>query len=441
MKTSNRWLSIFTGILCLAFLSPAAAQDAPPTGPGASSFGSLLSHDPEDAAIQLRTIQQRATGADALFPNPPFQTFRERVVATQQRLYDVRHIKTGLALNSAFQGLSDALPGEEKFGAASDMDLIVAWELINRGQPTRGRIYCGLEGRWEYGIPGPSDLGPASLGSSIETANSYAAYSPTYIVRNLFWRQGSPEAGWGYRIGHITPEQVFSTSSRLSPISTFLTVAGTRPYANALSDSGLGAVVGWAPFDRVRIGGIVSDANANRLQWALGSGEVYKALEIQAKLWPKTETGVWSKITFWHNDGNSDGQPINGMTGREGWGVFVIHEHELTADGRAVAILRWGKCSNRSALFEEQVGVHLVLDDPCVPFVRHLEDDAWGVAFNWVDSSAAGSRDEYDLEAFYRFPLFPNTDLSFLYQSIFRPALERSIDHASAISIRLASSY
>jgi hypothetical protein len=433
-------------VLSFLMLAPANAQDAPTGQPAASGssdsyFHSFLSHDPQDVANQLLAIRQKAARTEALFPNPPFRRFHERADAAQQRLADVCGIKTGLALNTALQGLSEALPGEERFGMATDMDFIVDWQILNRGEPTRGRVYFGLEGRWEYGPPGPTDLGPASLGSAITTANTYAAYNPTYIVRNLFWKQGSPEAGWAYRIGHITPDQIFSTSSRLSPVTTFLTVAGTGSFANALPDSGLGAVVGWGPCDRLRIGGVVSDANANRLRWGVGDGELYKALEIQAKVLPLTKKGVWSKVTFWHNDGTSDGTPINGMTGREGWGVFVIHEQELTCDGRAVAIFRWGKCSNRSALFERQAGAHLVVDDPCVPFVEHLTDDVWGAAFNWVKSSADGARDEYDIELFYRLPLFPNTDLSFFYQSIFEPALAPTIDHASAFSIRLASSY
>jgi hypothetical protein len=402
---------------------------------------SVLSDDPDDVVNRLRLIRWRARQPDALFPSP-LRGFHERADQFQQSLTDTHYIQTGLAINSALQGLSDALPGQDQFGMASDMDFIVDWQVINRGQPARGRVYLGLEGRWEYGPPGPTDLGPASLGSAILTANTYAAYNPTYIIRNLFWKQGSPEAGWAYRIGHVTPDQIFSTSSRLSPVTTFLTVAGTGSFANALPDSGLGAVAGVAICDRVRIGGVVSDANANRLRWAVGNGELYKALEVQAKVLPLTEKGVWSKITFWHNDGTSDGLPINGMTGREGWGIFVIHEQELTCDGRAVAVLRWGKCTNRSGLFEQQAGAHLVLDDPCVPLpqLKHLEDDACGLAFNWVKSSFNGAH-EYDLEAFYRFPLFPNTDMSLLYQSIFQPALAPTIDHASAFSIRFASSY
>jgi hypothetical protein len=430
-------------ITLIGFLAGLLPQTANAQNRPANMFSeSTLSDSPEDVVNELQRIRIRATRPDALCPSP-LRRFHERGDQFQQRLADTHFIKTGFGLNTAIQGLSDALPGEDQFGMATDMDFIVDWQLIHRGQPAVGRVFLGLEGRWEYGPPGPTDLGPASLGSAITTANTYAAYNPTFIIRNLFWKQGSPEAGWAYRIGHVTPDQIFSTSSRLSPVTTFLTVAGTGSFANALPDSGLGAVAGVALCDRVRIGGVVSDANANRLSWAVGNGELYKALEIQAKLLPLTEKGVWSKVTFWHNDGTSDGSPINGMTGREGWGVYVIHEQELTCDGRLVAVLRWGKCTNRSALFEQQAGAHLVLDDPCVPLPRlqDLEDDACGLAFNWVKSSIPGARNEYDLEAFYRFPLFSNTDMSLLYQSIFRPALAPTIDHASAISIRFASSY
>ena len=349
-------------------------------------------------------------------------------------------MKTALGFHTALQQLSNTLPNEPDMGMATDMDFIVDWAVLNRGCPNVGRVVFGLEGRWEYGFPGPTDLA-GSIGSAQFTANTYAAYNPTFIVRNLYWKQGSPEAGWAYRVGHVTFDQIFSTCSRLSPNTTFLPIAGTGSFANALPDSGLGFVLGFALSDRVRVGGGVADANANRLRWAVGDGELYKAFEIQAKVLPLTEKGVWSKITFWHNDGTSDGAPINGSTGREGWGIFAIHEQELTCDGRLVGVLRYGQCSNRSALYSKQFGAHLVLDDPCVPMLEHLDHDSCGVAFNWVESSVVGSRDEFDIEAFYKFPMFPNTDLSFLYQSIFDPGLTRDLDHVAAFSLRLTSSY
>jgi len=52
-----------------------------------------------------------------------------------------------------------------------------------------------------------------------------------------------------------------------------------------------------------------------------------------------------------------------------------------------------------------------------------------GVGFNWADA-VPGTRSEYSLEAFYRFPLFPLVDVTVPYQSIWDPALDIGIDHA-----------
>ena len=45
-----------------------------------------------------------------------------------------------------------------------------------------------------------------------------------------------------------------------------------------------------------------------------------------------------------------------------------------------------------------------------------------------------GSRDEYNLEVFYRFPLFPGVDTTLSYQSVFNPALNTEFDHAHVFS-------
>ena len=42
--------------------------------------------------------------------------------------------------------------------ARTDMDFITDWEVLHRGEPAVGRVVFGLEGRWEYGPPGPTDL-------------------------------------------------------------------------------------------------------------------------------------------------------------------------------------------------------------------------------------------------------------------------------------------
>jgi hypothetical protein len=193
------------------------------------------------------------------------------------------------------------------------------------------------------------------------------------------------------------------------------------------------------------VAGLVSDSNADRHEFGdLGAGDFFTAVELQVKILAITEKAGFSKVTFWHNDGTKTGNAINGSTGKEGWGVFIKLEQELSRDGRAVAIARWGRSFRDSALYEHQAGGSFVLYDP-FHTGKFDEDfftgDLFGAAYNWVQPSAPGARDESNLEFFYRFPLFPETDATLSYQAIFNPALEPNIDSASVFSFRIRSTF
>ena len=136
-------------------------------------------------------------------------------------------------------------------------------------------------------------------------------------------------------------------------------------------------------------------------------------------------------------NGTSDGAPINASTGQDGWGITVKHEHEFTDDGNAVGVFRWGKAWDGSSLYEQQVGAHFLLYEPGL--VGTIQNDVVGVGVNWADPSAAGSRDETNLELFYRFPLFPGLDTTLSYQSVWDPALNTEFDHAHVFSMRMRS--
>jgi hypothetical protein len=113
-------------------------------------------------------------------------------------------------------------------------------------------------------------LGTFSLGSAIGTADTFAGYPVAFVLRNLFWRQGSPEAGCVYRIGKITPDALLAQSEYLDPLSTFLPSGGTGPFAIALPDSGLGVVGGVYLFDeQLVMAGLVS-GRRHELQLPVG---------------------------------------------------------------------------------------------------------------------------------------------------------------------------
>jgi hypothetical protein len=207
------------------------------------------------------------------------------------------------------------------------------------------------------------------------------------------------------------------------------------PAAMALPDSGLGAVGAWYFNDRAALAGLISDANGDRTDTGdIDEGDVFKAAELQVKIAPMTPEAPFSKLTLWHTDGTKNGQASNASFGLDGWGFFAMHQQELTADGRALGIFRYGKSFDDSAVYEQQAAAHFLLYEPRL--LTRLKNDAIGTAVNWAKAQGAGSRSEYNAEVFYRLPLFPEVDTTLSYQSVINPALTREVDHASVFSLR-----
>jgi len=401
----------------------------------------VLDSNLDDPASLLPEIRERRAEKDSLLPVSPLFWLHNITDSGKKWLHDSTGIQLGADITHLFQGLSEALPHEDQWGTATTANLAGTWELFAPGKPTRGQLFFHGQARWEYGKPGPEELGPASLGSAIGTANTFSAYqSKPVLLRNLYWQQGSEEAGWAYRIGKITPDATMSSSQHLNASTTFMPNTSIGSFSNAYADSGLGVVAAWFPTDRIRLLGLFSDANANRENFGdPGEGDFFKALEFGMKIAPRTEKAGYSKITFWHTDGTDDGEAANANTGEAGWGFFVKHEQELTADGRAVGIFRYGRSFNDSAVYKQLASVHFLYYDPS--FLEWIRNDVIGIAFNWAEIPPSEARSEYNVEVFYRFPIFPSVDTTISYQSVIRPALDRDNNHASVFSLRIRTTF
>jgi hypothetical protein len=81
----------------------------------------------------------------------------------------------------------------------------------------------------------------------------------------------------------------------------------------------------------------------------------------------------------------------------------------------------------------------LLLYDP--HFIGRIRNDLVGIAFNWAEVPVTGTRGEFNVEAFYRFPIFPSVDMTLSYQSVINLALDRDNDHASVFSLRLRTTF
>lgn len=398
---------------------------------------------PNEPVNRLNEIQRNKANREFIFSSQPLADARDLLDSHQDALYDATGLRLGFALTHVFQAATGTIGDTDDVGTTGTGVLVGQWDLLFRDTPYLGQFVFGIEGRWNYGTTGPEAIGFQSIGSSIGTADTFDRYVPAVIPREYFWRMGSEEAGWAYRVGKITPDGLFATSEYFDPTTAFLPTGSVGANTIAFPDSGLGFATVLYPHDRFRILGAISDANADRFEdfdLSEVDGETFKALELQAQIVPpkSSDTG-YSTFTLWHTDGTSDGQAKNGNTGRPGWGFFIKHEQEFGVDGKNVGILRYGKGFNNAAiLYDQQASIHYVRKDPPDPF--GISTDLLGVALNWTDPTA-DVRDEYDFEIFYRVPLLPTVDASLAYQAIINPAFNAEHDFANVFSFRLRKTF
>ena len=97
------------------------------------------------------------------------------------------------------------------------------------------------------------------------------------------------EAGWAYRLGRITVDQIFSTSRHISPALTFEPISGTGPFVIGLADTGWGVAGAWYFTDRVGLTGAVHDADSNRQDFVTPQGNLFTAIELGGQIAPKTD--------------------------------------------------------------------------------------------------------------------------------------------------------
>ena len=170
MKYLNLPLAL-AGLLGYFILMPAIAN-AEGSASSNSDAGSAITSDPDDPENAMDGIDERNAQRDSLFGVSPLQSWHDAAQRSKDKIYKASHFKPGLMINHLFQGLSKALPDNDKAGTATNMDIVGTWELTKRGKPNRGNLYFKIQGRWDYGTTGPQNLGFVSLASQIVTANN-----------------------------------------------------------------------------------------------------------------------------------------------------------------------------------------------------------------------------------------------------------------------------
>ena len=425
MKKRGRILGAALALgLSLCAAGPAAAQ----TGNDDSAFSG-----PESVSMDVPVER------DALFEPEGWSSFYGGFDGARGNLYKNSGLKLGFFHSTLYQTADASLPGQDSTGIATITGLYGTWDLVERGNAAAGQLSFGIEGRWGYGDHlTPSELGTIGIGSATGTADPYGETDPNVVLRELFWRGGSPEQGWDYRIGKITTDRLLTGSDFIDPVSLGLPVGSQGSPSVGWPDSGLGFAAGFYPSDRFRFGVVVSDANGDRTNWGdIGEGNFFKAVEFQGRLFPLTDKAPFSSITLWHTDGTDD--PANAKdssTGESGWGYFVKLEQELSRSGQDIGMIRYGRSPDGAAAYKEQGSIRYVRIDPPDPF--NVKDDAFGIAASFVRPEVNPfDRDEWGIDMFYRFSLLKRLETSIGYQYIRNPTYNPGEDDVNVFSVRL----
>jgi hypothetical protein len=106
-----------------------------------------------------------------------------------------------------------------------------------------------------------------------------------------------------------------------------------------------------------------------------------------------------------------------------------------------IGILKYGRTYNDTGLFKQLASGHFLLYDPDLPGVRKIKNDVIGVGLVWAEAPIPGTREETNLEVFYRLPVFRQLDVSFSYQSFWNVARNPDIDQANVYSVRLRTTF
>ena len=289
-----------------------------------------------------------------------------------------------------------------------------SWQATDRGTLT-----FKLEDRHAYGAVAPQNFGFDAGALSI---TGTAFNDNRTLLTNLFWTQRAADGSWTLQFGILDVTDFLDIYGLVSPYTAFQNLAfNTNPTINA-PNPGLGIAGGVKLGPNYYLTASVADANADPSSPdfdVFSDGELFKSVEIGY-------TSGFDRIyfdnihfTFWHSDAADDGSRLEdyGASFSAAW--FV--------GNKWMPFFRAGTSKGRAALYEKSVSMGLGY------FARNT--DLAGIGFNWAEANGI-SGDQKTIEAFYRFSISPNLQVTPSVQYIRNPLLNSSTSSITLWGLR-----
>lgn len=298
------------------------------------------------------------------------------------------------------------------------------WTTVGRGTSNDGALVFKVENRSAVG----SHISTQSLGPTLGYGGTFAStYSDAgWVLTNFYWRQRFAEGRGSFVIGQVDTYDYTNVNALSSPWTAFTNLAFEQQSTYAGPAQGLGAAVRWRLNDNWAVLGGFTDANAvphdplESAKTLFNTGETFQHIGLG---WtPDMGDAInqlW-QLTFWHMDEREDA----GV--KEGHGVSLAGSARM---GEWRSFLRAGYAKDGSATLERALSVGLGYD------ARGGKDLA-GIGVDW-GRAADNSRDQYTMEAFYRYDITDFLQLTPSIQYVIDPVNDKQTDDIFVAGIRM----
>ena len=299
-----------------------------------------------------------------------------------------------------------------------------SWALTGRGTPNDGALIFKIEDRSAIG----SKLSPQALGPSLGYAGLFSStFSDAgVILTNFYWRQGFASGRGSFIVGQVDPSDYISVNSVASPWTGFTNLAFEQQPTLPIPSQGLGAAALWQLNDNWALLAGLTDANGDpsdpfdSAKNLFDKGELFKHVAVGwAPDWgDRYDQTV--QLTLWQVDERVEA------------GVEAGHGAAFMASFR---IDNW-RPFVRAGL-TENAGV---LNDRAISFGTGYDArggvDLAGLAVNWARAPDS-SRDQYALEAFYRYDMTDFLQVTPEVQYVLNPAFAPETGEILVLGLRM----
>ena len=348
----------------------------------------------------------------------PLQWFR----AEKDALLTRTGLSLGVDNNTQYLG-SDA--DESPSDAASNVFRFYGtWTLTAPDTPNDGALIFKIEDRSAIGNrPSPQALGP-SLGYAGLFSSTFS--DAGVLLTNLYWRQSFAGGRGAFIVGQVDPSDYISVNSIASPWTGFTNLAFEQQPTLPIPSQGLGAAVLWRLTDNWTLMAGLVDANGDpsepfdSVKNLFDEGELFKHIAVGwAPDWGDRYDHT-VQLTFWHADEREEA----GVEG--GHGVAFLTSARID---HWRPFLRAGYARDAGVLNDRSISIGTGYD-------ARGGNDLAGLAVSW-GRAPDSSRDQYTLEAFYRYYMTDFLQLTPQIQYVVDPANDPATDDILVLGARL----